>query len=50
MSRSLAPGLAAVLLMSLAAPATAQDVRGLEVCTVEKQMDRRTGCHIRGEH
>jgi septal ring factor EnvC (AmiA/AmiB activator) len=29
----------------LAAPgARAQDVRGLEVCTAEKQMDRRTGC------
>ena len=25
-------------------PARAQDVRGLEVCTAEKQMDRRTGC------
>jgi septal ring factor EnvC (AmiA/AmiB activator) len=25
-------------------PAPAQDVRGLEVCTAEKQMDRRTGC------
>ena len=24
--------------------AHAQDVRGLEVCTAEKQMDRRTGC------
>lgn len=24
--------------------APAQDVRGLEVCTAEKQMDRRTGC------
>lgn len=24
--------------------ATAQDVRGLEVCTAEKQMERRTGC------
>ena len=24
--------------------AKAQDVRGLEVCTAEKQMDRRTGC------
>ena len=24
--------------------AQAQDVRGLEVCTAEKQMDRRTGC------
>jgi len=26
------------------APATAQDIRGLEVCTAEKQMDRRTSC------
>jgi septal ring factor EnvC (AmiA/AmiB activator) len=26
------------------APAVAQDVRGLEVCTAEKQMERRTGC------
>jgi chromosome segregation ATPase len=25
-------------------PAGAQDIRGLEVCTAEKQMDRRTGC------
>ena len=24
--------------------AAAQDVRGLEVCTAEKQMERRTGC------
>ena len=24
--------------------AAAQDIRGLEVCTAEKQMDRRTGC------
>jgi septal ring factor EnvC (AmiA/AmiB activator) len=30
---------------SLAIPrALAQDVRGLEVCTAEKQMERRTGC------
>jgi septal ring factor EnvC (AmiA/AmiB activator) len=28
----------------LAVPAHAQDVRGLEVCTAEKQMERRTGC------
>jgi septal ring factor EnvC (AmiA/AmiB activator) len=26
------------------APAAAQDIRGLEVCTAEKQMDRRTSC------
>ena len=24
--------------------ATAQDIRGVEVCTAEKQMERRTGC------
>jgi chromosome segregation ATPase len=40
---------AAALLLALvavraAAPATAQDIRGLEVCTAEKQMDRRTSC------
>ncbi len=27
-----------------ASPSQAQDVRGLEVCTAEKQMDRRTSC------
>ncbi|HUD88205.1 MAG TPA: hypothetical protein VMR17_17325, partial [Xanthobacteraceae bacterium] len=25
-------------------PAAAQDIRGMEVCTAEKQMDRRTAC------
>ena len=25
-------------------PAMAQDIRGLEVCTAEKQMERRTSC------
>ena len=25
-------------------PAQAQDIRGLEVCTAEKQLERRTGC------
>lgn len=25
-------------------PAAAQDIRGLEVCTAEKAMDRRTSC------
>ncbi len=34
--------LSATLLM--AGQAVAQDVRGLEVCTAEKQMERRTGC------
>jgi hypothetical protein len=28
----------------IAWPAVAQDVRGLEVCTAEKSMERRTGC------
>jgi septal ring factor EnvC (AmiA/AmiB activator) len=37
------PGLAALLIAG-ALPASAQDIRGLEVCTAEKQMDRRTGC------
>ena len=32
------------LLAALLAPAAAQDIRGLEVCTAEKQMERRTGC------
>jgi hypothetical protein len=42
---------AALLLITAAAlpanwlpPAAAQDIRGLELCTAEKQMDRRTGC------
>ena len=32
------------LLALLLSPAAAQDIRGLEVCTAEKQMERRTGC------
>jgi septal ring factor EnvC (AmiA/AmiB activator) len=32
------------LLLALVLPAAAQDIRGLEVCTAEKQMERRTGC------
>jgi hypothetical protein len=35
------------VLMFFLAPLTfaaAQDIRGLEICTAEKQMDRRTGC------
>ena len=34
----------AVVCLAIAAPAAAQDVRGLEVCTAEKQMERRTSC------
>jgi BMFP domain-containing protein YqiC len=29
---------------ALLSPATAQDIRGVEKCTAETQMDRRTGC------
>lgn len=35
----------ALLFMMLAAsPVAAQDIRGLENCSAEKQMERRTGC------
>jgi chromosome segregation ATPase len=30
--------------MAPSSPAAAQDIRGLEICTTEKQMDRRTAC------
>jgi chromosome segregation ATPase len=36
--------IAGPLLLALVLPAGAQDIRGLEVCTAEKQMERRTGC------
>jgi len=32
------------LIAASTAPAAAQDIRGMEVCTAEKQMDRRTSC------
>jgi hypothetical protein len=36
---------AAVFLLGLITlPAAAQDIRGLELCMAEKQMERRTGC------
>jgi ubiquinone biosynthesis protein UbiJ len=36
---------ATALLLALSAlPTAAQDIRGLEVCTAEKQMERRTSC------
>jgi predicted RNase H-like nuclease (RuvC/YqgF family) len=35
--------LAALLVVSLS-PAIGQDIRGMEVCTAEKQMERRTSC------
>jgi hypothetical protein len=37
-------GCTAALLMTLSSPAATQDIRGMEVCTAEKQMERRTGC------
>jgi len=30
--------------LAIAAPSVAQDIRGLEICTAEKAMDRRTSC------
>jgi septal ring factor EnvC (AmiA/AmiB activator) len=36
--------LAMLAVLALVAPAAAQDVRGLEICTVEKAMERRTSC------
>jgi septal ring factor EnvC (AmiA/AmiB activator) len=35
---------ALLAILAMAAPAVAQDIRGLEVCTAEKAMDRRTSC------
>jgi formate dehydrogenase assembly factor FdhD len=35
---------AGALVTALLSSATAQDIRGIEVCTAEKQMERRTGC------
>ncbi len=32
------------LMLALSAPARAQDVPGIEICTVEKTMERRTSC------
>jgi TolA-binding protein len=36
--------LALFVSLAIAAPALAQDIRGLEICTAEKAMDRRTSC------
>jgi esterase/lipase len=33
-----------LLVAALLSPAAAQDIRGMAVCTAEKQMERRTGC------
>ncbi|MEP7031616.1 MAG: hypothetical protein ABI830_11835 [Pseudolabrys sp.] len=36
--------LAVLVLLAFVAPAAAQDIRGMEACLAEKQMERRTGC------
>ncbi len=38
------PAASAGALLMMLSSAVAQDIRGLEVCTAEKQMERRTGC------
>ncbi len=35
---------AVLVLVTSLSPAAAQDIRGMEVCTAEKQMERRTAC------
>ena len=35
---------AGLVLVTSLLPAAAQDIRGMEVCTAEKQMERRTAC------
>ena len=35
---------AVLILFAIAVSAAGQDIRGLEVCTAEKSMERRTGC------
>src|ERR1700688_4007600 len=35
---------AGLVLVTSLSPAGAQDIRGMEVCTAEKQMERRTAC------
>jgi hypothetical protein len=42
--RRVARLVAAAFVFAAITPAMAQDVRGLEVCTAEKQMERRTSC------
>lgn len=44
MQRIIAAAVAAFLATISVAPARAQDIRGLEVCTAEKSMERRTSC------
>ena len=41
---ALRTGCAMLLIAAFVVPAAAQDIRGMEACGAEKQMDRRTGC------
>jgi hypothetical protein len=43
LSLKVTPLVSAALLLTCVA-AAAQDIRGMELCTAEKQMERRTGC------
>ena len=43
-SRPISAAGAALIVGLLLSPAAAQDIRGVEKCTAEAQMDRRTGC------
>ena len=36
--------LAVAIHATLPSPAVAQDIRGIEICTAEKQIERRTSC------
>ena len=38
------PCLGLCMVAAALSPAQAQDVRGMQICTVEKQMERRTSC------
>lgn len=38
------PHIVGVMLAAWLSPAAAQDIRGMEVCTAEAKMERRTGC------
>ena len=45
MSRTLKEACGTVIVLgTLLSPAAAQDIRGVEKCTAETQMERRTGC------
>jgi uncharacterized protein HemX len=41
---TLGPAILTLAAVFAAVPVWAQDVRGMQICTVEKQMERRTSC------